>query len=297
MSGYWAGILGILCINIIFAYSVFIPAAAGQLNLGGAGFMAIGAYTAAYLNTVLELPMWITIPGAAAVTAAISFLIAFPILRTRGVYMVLATFAFAEIVAGVIINLEVVGGASGFEVVSFADLGLLALFAAAATAFVFYVLATRFGLSMRSVHDDENVAALFGVNVRMTQVMTFTLGGVMAGLAGALYAHQYNYIEIQYFNILISIFVLLYVLIGGTQTAFGPVFGAVLFTFLPELLRMPDMQGIEGWKFLADWRWVIFGAFLVAVMVFRPEGLITRALVDRLRHGKAHGNDAASGAG
>ena len=154
------------------------------------------------------------------------------------------------------------------------------------------MLATRFGLSMRSVHDDENVAALFGVNVRMTQVMTFTLGGVMAGLAGALYAHQYNYIEIQYFNILISIFVLLYVLIGGTQTAFGPVFGAVLFTFLPELLRMPDLQGIEGWKFLADWRWVIFGAFLVAVMVFRPEGLITRAMIDRLRHGKAHGDDA-----
>ena len=291
MSGYWAGILGILCINIIFAYSVFIPAAAGQLNLGGAGFMAIGAYSAAYLNTVLEMPMWITIPGAAAVTAAISFLIAFPILRTRGVYMVLATFAFAEIVAGVIINLEVVGGASGFEVVSFADLGLLTIFAVGATAFVFYMLATRFGLSMRSVHDDENVAALFGVNVRMTQVMTFTLGGVMAGLAGALYAHQYNYIEIQYFNILISIFVLLYVLIGGTQTAFGPVFGAILFTFLPELLRMPDLQGIEGWKFLADWRWVIFGAFLVAVMVFRPEGLITRAMIDRLRHGKAGGED------
>jgi len=246
------------------------------------------------LNTVLEMPMWITIPGAAAVTAAISFLIAFPILRTRGVYMVLATFAFAEIVAGVIINLEVVGGASGFEVVSFADLGLLTIFAVGATAFVFYMLATRFGLSMRSVHDDENVAALFGVNVRMTQVMTFTLGGVMAGLAGALYAHQYNYIEIQYFNILISIFVLLYVLIGGTQTAFGPVFGAVLFTFLPELLRMPDLQGIEGWKFLADWRWVIFGAFLVAVMVFRPEGLITRAMIDRLRYGKAHGEDTVS---
>ena len=62
MSGYWAGILGILCINIIFAYSIFIPAAAGQLNLGGAGFMAIGAYSAAYLNTGLEMPMWITVP-------------------------------------------------------------------------------------------------------------------------------------------------------------------------------------------------------------------------------------------
>ncbi len=297
MSGYWAGILGILCINIIFAYSVFIPAAAGQLNLGGAGFMAIGAYSAAYLNTGNELPMWISIPGAAAVTAAISFVIAFPILRTRGVYMVLATFAFAEVVAGIIINIDAVGGASGYEVVSFADIGLLAIFAAATTASVFYLLATRFGLSMRSVHDDENVAALFGVNVRMTQVMTFTIGGALAGLAGALYAHQYNYIEIQYFNILISIFVLLYVLIGGTQTAFGPLFGALLFTFLPELLRMPDLQGYNGWEFLAEWRWVVFGAFLVAVMVFRPEGLITRALIDRLRHGRARTDDAASEAG
>ncbi len=297
MSGYWAGILGILCINIIFAYSVFIPAASGELNLGGAGFMAIGAYTAAYLNTGLGLPMWITIPGAAAATAAVSFLIAFPILRTRGVYMVLATFAFAEVVAGIIINLDVVGGASGYEVVSFADLGVLATFAAATTALVFYLLATRFGLSMRSVHDDENVAALFGVNVRMTQVMTFTIGGALAGLAGALYAHQYNYIEIQYFNILISIFVLLYVLIGGTQTAFGPLFGAALFTFLPEILRLPELAGLTELQFLADWRWVIFGTFLVAVMVFRPEGLITRAMIDRLRHGRAATDDVVGETG
>jgi branched-chain amino acid transport system permease protein len=294
VSGYWGGILGILCINIIFAYSVFLPAASGQLNLGGAGFMAIGAYTAAFLNTGLEMSMWVTIPGAAIFTAAISFVIAFPILRTRGVYMVLATFAFAEVVAGVIINMDTVGGASGYEVPSFADLDLLAIFAVAITVFVFYLLATRFGLSMRAVHDDENVAALFGVNVRMTQVLTFTIGGALAGIAGALYAHQYNYIEIQYFNIMISIFVLLYVLIGGTQTAYGPLFGATLFTFLLEFLRLPEMAGLANGAFLAEWRFAIFGAFLVAVMVLRPEGLITRALVDRLRHGRAP-QDAAPG--
>lgn len=287
MGGYWGGIMGILCINIIFAYSIFLPAASGQLNLGGAGFMAIGAYSAAFLNTGLEMPMWITIPGAAIFTAAVSFIIAFPILRTRGVYMVLATFAFAEVVAGVIINMDVVGGASGYEVPDFAELGMLTMFSVGVIAFVFYLMATRFGLSMRAVHDDESVAALFGVNVRMTQVMTFTIGGALAGIAGALYAHQYNYIEIQYFNILISIFVLLYVLIGGTQTAWGPLFGAIIFTFLPEFLRLPEMTGVANGAALAEWRFVIFGAFLVAVMVFRPEGLITRALVDRLRHGRA----------
>lgn len=294
MSGYWTGVLGILCINIIFAYSIFIPAAAGQLNLGGAGFMALGAYSAAYMSTAMELPMFITIPGAAIFTAAISFIIAFPILRTRGVYMVLATFAFAEIVAGIIINIEEVGGASGYEVGSFADLDILAMFAIGVTLFVFYLMSTRFGLSMRAIHDDESVARLFGVGVRMTQVMTFTIGGALAGIAGALYGHQYNYIEIQYFNVLLSIFVLLYVLIGGTQTAWGPLFGAVIFTFLPELLRLPNMVGVSSLKFLEEWRLVIFGAFLVAVMMFRPQGLITRALIDRLRHGRA---EAASDGG
>lgn len=288
MSGYWTGVLGILCINIIFAYSVFIPAASGQLNLGGAGFMAIGAYSAAYMSTAMGLPMYLTIPGAAIFTAAISFLIAFPILRTRGVYMVLATFAFAEIVAGIVINIEDVGGASGYEVGSYANLGILAAFALGTVIFVFYLLSTRFGLSMRAIHDDESVARLFGVSVRMTQVMSFTIGGVLAGIAGALYGHQYNYIEIQYFNVLLSIFVLLYVLIGGTQTAWGPLFGAMIFTFLPELLRLPNMAGISELKFLEEWRLVIFGAFLVAVMMFRPEGLITRTLVDRIRHGRPH---------
>jgi branched-chain amino acid transport system permease protein len=269
MSGYWAGIIGILCINIIFAYSVFLPAASGQLNLGGAGFMAIGAYTAGYMSTALGWSMWLTVPGAAAATAFVSFLIAFPILRTRGVYMVLATFAFAEVVGGIVLNMEVVGGAVGYEVADFGGLAILIPAAVATVLFVTYLMSTRFGLAMRSVHDDENVAAVFGVNVRMTQVMTFTIGGVLAGVAGALYAHQYNYIEIQYFNVLLSIYVLLYVLIGGTQTAYGAFFGALIFTLLPEFMRIGE-----------NWRFVIFGAFLVAVMIFRPEGLVTRTMLD-----------------
>lgn len=278
MSGYWAGILGILCINIIFAYSVFLPAASGQLNLGGAGFMAIGAYSAAYLSTAMGLSMWITVPAAALVTAVVSFIIAFPILRTRGVYMVLATFAFAEVVGGIILNLEVVGGAVGYEVADFGGLAVLVPAAIFTVIFVSYLMATRFGLAMRSVHDDENVASVFGVNVRMTQVMSFTIGGALAGLAGALYAHQYNYIEIQYFNVLLSIYVLLYVLIGGTQTAFGALFGAMIFTLLPEFMRIGD-----------NWRFVAFGVFLVAVMVFRPEGLITRTMMDRVTGRAARG--------
>ncbi len=271
MSGYWSGILAILCINVIFAYAVFIPAASGQLNLGGAGFMAIGGYLAAYLNTVPGVPIVFTIPIAAVLTGLVGFLISFPILRTRGIYMVLATFAFAEIVAGIIINMEVVGGTAGFEVNDYAGLDVIAPVCIVVVIFVFYLMSTRFGLAMRSVHDDENVAMLFGVNVRLTQVMAFSLGGVLAGVAGALYAHQFTYIEIQVFNVLLSIYVLLYVLIGGTQTPYGPLFGAVFFTLLPEFMRVGE-----------SWRFVVFGVFLVAVMIFRPEGVITRTMTDRV---------------
>lgn len=271
MSGYWSGILAILCINIIFAYSVFIPAAAGQLNLGGAGFMAIGSYVAAYFNTVQGFPIWMTIPLSALLTGVVGFLISFPMLRTRGIYMVLATFAFAEVVAGIIINLEVVGGTDGFEVVDYAGLDVIAPICIGVVLFVFYLMSTRFGLSIRSVHDDESVAMLFGVNVRMVQVMAFALGGMLAGIAGALYAHQFTYIEIQVFNVLLSIYVLLYVLIGGTQTPYGPLFGAAFFTLLPEFMRVGE-----------SWRFVVFGVFLVAVMIFRSEGVITRTMTDRL---------------
>jgi len=261
MSGYWAGIMAILCFNIVVAYSVFLPAASGQLNLGAAGFVAIGAYTSGYISTDLGAPMLVAILLGALVTGFVAFVISFPILRTRGVYMVLATFAFAEVVQGVFINLEIFGAAAGYPVAAFADLDVIVPLTIGVVVFVFFLMTTRLGLSMRAVHDDEPVAALFGVHARFTQVTAFTLGGVVAGIGGAIWAHNFNYVEIQNFNILLSIFVLLYVLIGGTQTAFGPLVGAVFFTLMPEALRVSE-----------EWRFVFFGILIILMMVVRPEG-------------------------
>ncbi len=272
MSGYWAGIMAILCFNIVVAYSVFLPAASGQLNLGAAGFVAIGAYSSGYISTDLGAPMLVSILLGALVTGFVAFVISFPILRTRGVYMVLATFAFAEVVQGVFINLEVFGAAAGYPVAAFADLDVIVPLTIGVVIFVFFLMTTRLGLSMRAVHDDEPVAALFGVNARFTQVTAFTLGGIVAGIGGAIWAHNFNYVEIQNFNILLSIFVLLYVLIGGTQTAFGPLIGAVFFTLMPEALRVSE-----------EWRFVFFGILIILMMVVRPEGLVTRTMLDRIK--------------
>ena len=272
MSASWPGILGILCINIIFAYSVYFTAAAGQLNLGGAGFMAIGAYGAGYTNTILGLPLWLSIPSGAIITGLIAFLVAFPILRTRGVYMILATFAFAEVVAGIVLNIDLIGGPIGFPVDDYVGLDVIIPITILVSVSIIFLMSSRIGLLMRAIHDDESVAMLFGANIRMIQVFCYVVAGLAAGVAGALYAHQYNYIEIQYFNVLLSIYVLLYVLIGGTQTPYGPLFGAAFFTIVPELLRINE-----------EWRFFIFGCFLVLFMVFRPEGAVTRRQLEILK--------------
>jgi branched-chain amino acid transport system permease protein len=283
MSAYMAGLIAILCLNIIIAYSVFLPAAAGQLNLGAAGFMIIGAYMDAYLNSDidgLDLPILITIPAAALFTGLIGFLVSFPILRTRGVYMILATFAFAEIVAGIVLNLEIVGGAAGFPVSTHAELEVLLPVTIGVILFGFYLISTRFGLAMRAIHDDENVAILFGINTRLVQVGAFTIGAFLGGLAGALYAHQFDYIEVQNWGILFSIFVLLYVLIGGTQTPWGPLIGALFFTFVPECLRA--FGEATGWELIGDLRFAVFGVIIVGMMVLRPEGIMTRTFLELL---------------
>jgi branched-chain amino acid transport system permease protein len=103
------------------------------------------------------------------------------------------------------------------------------------------------------------------------QVAAFAIGGALAGLAGGLYAHHFSFVEAQYFSPLLSIYVLLFVLIGGTQTAWGPLVGAAFFTLVPELFRVGG-----------SWRYVAFGAVIVAMMIFRPEGIVTRTLLARL---------------
>ena len=281
MSGYIEAQLIILCLSVIYAYGIYLPAASGQLNLGAAGFITLGAYASGWFNLSdgLGLPMAQSIILSMLFTGAIGFAISFPILRTRGVYMVLATFAFAEVVSGLTINMEFLGGAAGMPVEAHAPVEIVVAVTLGVILFSFYFMSTRLGLALRSIHDDENVALLFGVDVRAARVAAFTVGGMLMGLGGAMYGHHYNYIEAQSFNVLLSIYILLYVLLGGTQTAWGPLVGAVFFTVVPELIRNLAIE-VES-KWLADSRFIFFGAFIVLMMVFRPEGVVTRTMQDR----------------
>jgi branched-chain amino acid transport system permease protein len=276
MSGYAEGVLVLLAINVVFAYGAFLPVAAGQLNLGVAGFAAIGGYVSAYLSNKIAMPVLLTIPLGGVAAGVVALAVAVPVLRTRGIYLALATFALGEIVRATILNLEVVGGAAGYPVIAYIGLPVIAGFTFAIVVLVSLLFATRFGIAITAVHDDERVADLMGLDVRAFQIAAFVLGSMIAGVGGALYAHHYNYIEAQYFNVSLSISIVLYVLFGGTQSVVGPLIGAVVFTLLPELLRGS-----------AQWRYVIFAAIVIVVMVLRPQGVVTAPQVRRLL-GLAH---------
>jgi branched-chain amino acid transport system permease protein len=271
MSGYLEGILVLLAVNVVFAYGAFLPVAAGQLNLGLAGFAAIGAYSSAYLSNTYAIDPALAIPLGGISAGAVALIVAVPVLRTRGIYLALATFAVGQIVQAALLNLEVVGGAAGYPVTAFIRLPTIAAFAVGVIALVALLFATRFGIAVTAVHDDERFADLMGLNTRAFQIAAFTLGSVIAGIGGGLYAHHFSFIEAQYFNIGLSITVVLYVLLGGTQTVLGPLLGAAVFTLLPELLRGS-----------ANWRYVLFAAAVIILMALRPQGLLTGQQIRRL---------------
>ena len=272
MSGYMEAVLVILAINVIMAYAAALPLAAGQLNLGAAGFMAVGAYTSAYLSNELGLPIGIAILAGALAAGLIALLIGIPVLRTHGIYLALATFALGQILGATFLNLDVVGAASGYPVMEFLSAQTVMITAIVLVLLLAVLSQTRFWLYLTAIKNDATVCDLFGIQVRDVQLSAFVLGGMLAGVAGGLYAHHFSYIEAQHFNSTLSIYTVLFVILGGTQTVVGPLLGAAFFTFLPEVLRAAE-----------DWRYVVFALFIIVFMVIRPQGLFTSALMRRIK--------------
>jgi branched-chain amino acid transport system permease protein len=272
MSGYTVAILTILAINLMAAYAAWLPLAAGQVNLGTAGFMATGAYTSAVLSNELDWPLWAAIGAGAMAAGLLAIVVGTVVLRTRSLYLALATLAFNEVVRGILINLDVVGGAAGYPVIGHIGLVPIALCAVGVFLVALWLGASRFGMTLHAIEQDETVSGLFGVHVPLTQVAAFAIGALLAGLAGGLYGHHFSFIEGQHFSVMLSVTIVLSVVLGGAQTVWGPAIGAGFFTLLPELFRGAG-----------SWRYVLFGAAVILVMAVRPQGVMTRAMLMRGR--------------
>jgi branched-chain amino acid transport system permease protein len=268
MSVYLEGVLALMGINILMALSVYAILTTDQLSLGNAGFMAIGAYTSAYLTVKAGVPIFPAIIIGAVAAGIFGLIIGVPALRLKGMYLVMATLGFAEVVRTFFLNFEPTGGAYGFRGPSGTTLTMIYSWVFGFMVFFWLLGRSRLGRSLDAVQDDEEVARTVGLNVTLLKVGVFCLGAFIAGVAGALYAHYMFYIESNNFNFLISAMAVLFVILGGKNTFWGAVVGAIIFSVLPETLR-----------FMKDWRLSLYGVLLVSMMIFRPSGIITRQMV------------------
>ncbi len=312
------GILNIACINIVAAVSLnLVTGLLGQLVLGHAGFMLVGAYTASLITKNSALALGFSLPlsllAGGTLAAIVGLVIALPALRLRGDYLAIVTLGFGEIIRVVANNLEFTGGPAGLSGIKslttkLNPAGMFNLIFPV-TAFVIYFSYTfgtsRHGRAIRSIREDEIAAENSGIHTTYYKLMAFTLAAFFAGIAGGLYAHQIGVIAPSRFDFNRSVEILMMVVLGGMGSITGAVISATFLTVLPELLRslgkllsniLPDLM-TGFFNNFDQYRMLIYSTLLIVVMLFRPKGLLGRSemrlipLVN-LASGKKHNRGA-----
>lgn len=264
MPAFYKLTLILMCIYIILATSLnLINGITGQFSIGHAGFMAVGAYISAIITAIMHGPLILGILAGAIVAALAGLLVGLPTLRLKGDYLAIATLGFGEIVRIVFLNMEYVGGASGFTLPSKITwtwaFGLMVLSVLLMKNFV----GSTHGRACISIRENEIAAESMGINTTKYKVMAFTMGAFFAGIAGGIYANYMYIIQPMTFSFLKSFDILVMVVLGGLGSMTGGIAGAIVMTLVSALLA-----GVP------EWRLVITAVLLVVMMIFRPTGLM-----------------------
>jgi branched-chain amino acid transport system permease protein len=303
LDGYTQSLLIFAGINVIAAYSFFAPFKTGQVSLGQAGFMAVGAYASAIMTQKFGMPFAVGLIVGGLISGVIGVAVGFPALRIKGIYLLLLTLGFAEIVSVIALSWDYIGGAQGFGGIPFNQYTLEYVVVIIVILLLFFsrLEKSSLGRAMDSIHQDETAAEVMGIDVVRIKLFAFGLGALIAGLAGALYAHQATYMDSTTFNIMLAVEILMFVVVGGGSTYWGPLLGAAVLNLIPEILR-----ALREWLTLVPVEWtnfypmnriydflytfldfenakrlIVFGIILIVMMIFRPDGLLTR---DSLRN-------------
>ena len=271
MLGYYEmTVLGFMGINILLGLSVYAILATDQLSIGNAGFMAVGAYVSAFLTVMQGWPLVPAILMGAIAAVVAGLIIGIPALRLSGIYVVLATLGFGEMIRNFFNVFEPLGAEAGFRGPMGTTVLMIYVSVVIAIVFLWLLKRSRLGHAFDAVRDDPLVASTMGLPVTLIKVGAFAIGAFIAGVAGALYAHYVFYIEAPNFNFVRSTIIVLFVILGGMETLWGAVLGACIFTLLPEFTR-----------FMKDWRHALYGGILIGLMILRPGGLLTRGMLRR----------------
>ncbi|HEY6897588.1 MAG TPA: branched-chain amino acid ABC transporter ATP-binding protein/permease [Rhodocyclaceae bacterium] len=250
-------------VHMLLALSIWLTLSCGLLSLANAAFMGIGAYVGALLTLNLGWPFELVLLAAGAAPALVALVIGAPVLRLSGVYLAMATLAFGEVVRVTALNLEITGGPEGLNGIPLATSGWHIVAILALTLYGLHRLRrSRVGRAFEAIKEDEVAARLMGIDVDRHKLFAFTLGAMIAGVAGALNAHFTFFISPREYGFENAVDILTMTVLGGTGNLAGPLMGSAILTLLPELLR-----------FLHDYRPMVNGAVLILVVLFLPKGI------------------------
>jgi branched-chain amino acid transport system permease protein len=254
----------------------------GHLNAAQASFMGMGAYLSALMAMKLKLSFWLCLPFSGVAVALLAVFMGYPILRIKGAYFVMITFAITEVFRHIWMMWDsVFGGPQGLMGIprpAVIQLAGLQISFTSKVPFYYLTIAvllisviilrrldnSRFGMTLRSIPQADQLAESIGVPVIRYKLMAFVIGSFFAGLAGSLWAHYFTYANPDDFTWLNSLYMLMYAVIGGTQTVLGPIVGCLVLLGLDELLRP-----------LKQYMPIFVGMILILVLLFVPGGLIT----------------------
>ena len=276
------GFLILLFVNLMLAVSLYPIIRMGQLSIGHAAFMAIGAYTSTLLVMKIGLSFWLSLLAGGVMAAIVALLVGSLTLRIKGLFFVVITFGINEIVRlFIVFGPDILGGSAGIPNVPHPDLiaipGLLvidfasrvpwyylSLILALITIFVIYNIdRSRIGRTYRAIDQNDMLAESIGINLMGYKVTIFTIGCFFAGIAGSLFAHYYSVVTPDEFTIWKSIYLVIYIQVGGLASIAGPIAGTVLLNAVDEIFR-----------FSGTCQPLIYGAILVLVILFLPEGIL-----------------------
>jgi branched-chain amino acid transport system permease protein len=271
IDAYTAQIITLGGVNAIMAVSVnTITGITGQLSLGQAGFMAIGAYSCISLTLDLGLPLPVSVVLAALVSALFGIIIGFPTLKLTGDYLAIVTLGFGEIIRVILTNFRILtGGANGrrFTTAMTLNVDMAFLVVAASLAAILILLQnflrSSYGRAILAVREDEVAANSNGIGVFRYKMAGFVIASFIAGIGGCLYAMVIGFVKPDAASFNHSIDYLIFVVLGGMGSMTGSVLAAYILTYLQEFLR-----------FFQDYRLLIYPLILIFVMLFRPQGLL-----------------------
>ena len=279
-------IVGALGLNILVGYT-------GQISVGHAAFISVGAYTAANLAVKLGLPFWITLPAGGLMAALVGAIVGIPSLRIKGLYLAIATLAGQLIIEWIINHTPAISGGAqasiqvprptlwGYELRSQGQLYFFLLFfAALAIVATLNLIRSRIGRAFVAIRDQDIAAEIIGINIYRYKLLSFAISSFYAGVCGVLYTYYLGIANYEQFQIVVSIDYLAMIIIGGLGSVLGSVLGAVFVTMLPIVLRLA-MEPLAGLFFspgemssvIASTRLVLFGGLIIFFLVVEPEGL------------------------